>query len=199
MIIDLKREVHESTDLRQLDALLNVLVGQRCLKVEMSYGDELTLHLGEPAPYTQPHLADETQGAWVVGARASWWSLLLNDPPLLIEANGPGAGQGDRSAGQGTLPEEVEQRATPLIGDRILATRTDLYSLRRPPHVGVALFLDFRGKSRLAIIPNDGPGDEPALPDWEVFTPYRMYLTCGPGAVWSYLRSDVATPDTRSR
>ena len=88
VVIDLKTEVPGSQDLGLLAAMLDMLVGQRCLKAELSYGEELMLHLGAPVPYSHPKLADETKGSWILGTRASRWSLLLSRPPLLIASNG---------------------------------------------------------------------------------------------------------------
>jgi len=33
--------------------------------------------------------------------------------------------------------------------------------------------------------------DDSNLPYWELFTPYQMLLKVGPGAIWSYVRSDL--------
>ena len=71
VIIDLKTEVIQSRDLRLLMAMLDVLVGQRCLKIEVSYGEELMVHLGAPVAYSHPKLADEAKGSWILGTRAS--------------------------------------------------------------------------------------------------------------------------------
>jgi hypothetical protein len=190
MIIDLKQEVKGSRDFRFLEAVLGALVGQRCLKAELSYGGELMLHVGDPVPYGHPKLADELKGTWILGTRASWWSLLLNDPPFLIESSGLDPGSLEPTL----TPDEVEKRAGQLIGSTVVLAEPDLHPLRRSPHRGVALFLEFSTRSRLAVVPNGEADEENPLADWELFTPYHMYLTCGPGPVWSYLRSDVITP-----
>ncbi len=191
MIIDLKKEVRESREFHLLEAFLGTLVGQRCLKVELSYGGELMLHVGEPLPYSHPKLADEQKGGWILGSRASGWSFLLNDPPFLIESDGQGPGTVEGSAAHALDPGQVEEKVAQLIGSTIIAATLALQPLRRAPHLGVSVFIGFANRSRLVIAPNDELDEEPHLADWELFTPYGMYLRCGPGPVWSYLRSDV--------
>jgi hypothetical protein len=190
MIIDLKQEVKESRDLRFLEALLGALVGQRCLKAELSYGGELMLHVGDPVPYAHPKLADEQKGTWILGTRASWWSLLLNDPPFLIESNGLDPGPPEPTL----TPDDVEKKARQLIGSTVVLAEPDLHPVRGALHRGIALFVEFSNRSRLAVVPNGEADEENSLADWELFTPYHMYLTCGLGPVWSYLRSDMVTP-----
>lgn len=194
MIIDLKQEVKASQDIHFLQGLLHALVGQRCLKVELSYGGELMLHLGEPQPYAHPKLADETKGAWILGTRASWWRLLLNNPPLLIE-------EGDLDG------ELVEKKTGSLSGTSVVAVEPNLLPLHGvgavrhwgpgtsvpTPQSGVVLVVRFSDGSSLVVTPTGELEQEPPVADWELFTPYHMYLTCGPGPAWSYLRSDVAT------
>jgi hypothetical protein len=184
MMIELKREVAASTDFHFLEALLGLLVGQRCLKVEFSYGDELVLHVGAPTPYSHPKLADEVQGAWVLGARASAWSLLLSDPPRFIEsADRP---QADSDAWLPVTPAQIEAMVERLAGRVVIEAGP-----RNSSEPGIALTLALDEGSRLLISPGAEPASANPLADWELFTPYGMVLTCGPGATWSFLRSDV--------
>ena len=71
MIIDLGKQVTESRDSKLLNGILRMLIGLPCLKVELSYGDELTAHFGFPLAYNHPRLADEFKGAWILGTRGS--------------------------------------------------------------------------------------------------------------------------------
>ena len=194
VIIDLKNAVKESRDLRLLEAMLGALVGQHCLKVELSYGDELMVHLGAPVPYSSPKLADETKGAWILGTRTSHWNLLLSGPPLLIVTNGEPSNGLTVDAPQQTPPEEVEQKAESLMGCTVMAVKPEWPFPQASYSGGVGLVVEFSNGSRLAVIPDDGPDDGTPLADWELFTPYDMYFMCGPGPVWSYRRSDVAAP-----
>ena len=188
VVIDLKAEVKESRDLGLLAAMLDMLVGQHCLKAELSYGEELMLHLGAPVPYSHPKLADETKGSWILGTRASRWNLLLSRPPLLIASNG----RRPAEAGDGAPPEEVEKKAEPLIGCTVVIATPERHPGQTASRGGVTLVLAFSDGSRLTVIPDDEPDDATPLADWELFTPYDTYLVCGPGPVWSYRRSDVA-------
>ena len=190
VIIDLKTEVIQSRDLRLLMAMLDVLVGQRCLKIEVSYGEELMVHLGAPVAYSHPKLADEAKGSWILGTRASRWSLFLSQPPLLIASNGRLVTEVGAGSPRETPPSEVEKKAEPLIGCTVAMVKPE-WRLPTASLGGVALVLEFGDGSRLTVNPDDEPDDRTALADWELFTPYDMYLVCGPGAVWSYLRSDV--------
>ena len=192
VIIDLKSEVKQSGDLDRLESMLGALVGQRCMRVELSYGEELMLHLGTPVPYSSPKLADETKGSWILGTCASHWNLLLSGPPLLIVTGGEQSNGLTDETAQQTLPMEIERRAESLIGCAIIAVKPEWPFPQASYSGGVGLVLEFSNGSRLAILPDGGPDDGTPLADWELFTPYDMYLACGPGPVWSYLRSDVA-------
>jgi hypothetical protein len=190
IVIDLKSEVKRSADLHFLEAMLGALAGQRCLKVELSYGEELMLHLGAAVPYSNTKLADETKGSWILGTRASRWSLFLSQPPLLIASNGQPLAQATNGATPETPPEEVEKKADPLIGCTVVVVKLE-WPLSQASAGGVGLVLEFSDGSRLTVLPDDEADNKTPLADWELFTPYDMYLTCGPGPVWSYARSDV--------
>lgn len=191
IIIDLKSEVKQSSDLGRLEAMLGTLIGQRCLKVELSYGEELMLHLGTPMPYSSPKLADEAKGSWIIGTRASRWNLLLSKPPLLIASDVRAAAVAENGKPQEAAPEEVEKKAEPLIGRTVIAVKPERLPPGGPSAGGVGLTLEFGDGSRFVVIPDDHADDGTPLADWELFTPYDMYLACGPGPVWSYARSDV--------
>jgi hypothetical protein len=203
MIFDLTKPVEKSSDLAVLHALLTALLGQRCLKVDLSYGDELMLHIGEPVPYKHPKLADEQKGSWILGTRASGWRLLLNDPPVLIECGwfpdelselvGPWANDVSRTAERRrSSGEAVEQAARHLAGQTVRSVRPERFPLPTPAAAGLGLVVDFAGGSSLAVVPSPerDEGEDP-LADWELFTPFHTYLRVGPGLEWAYLRSDA--------
>jgi len=191
VIIDPKSEVKQSSDLGRLEAMLGALVGQRCLKVELSYGEELMLHLGTPVLYSSPKLADETKGSWILGTRVSRWILLLSRPPTLIASDGRVSAEADNGQTQDTPPAEVEKKAEALIGCTVVAAKPEWHSEQTALRGGVALVLEFSDGSRLAVMPDDEADDGTPLADWELFTPYDTYLACGRGPVWSYRRSDA--------
>jgi hypothetical protein len=179
-----------SRNLKYLEAFLDILVGQRVLKIDFSYGGELMLHVGEPLPYSHPGLAAEKKGSWILGTRASWWSLVLNDPPSLL-SNRLSDEQDEQGEGQIIPAEEFEKRASRLAATAITAATPQPRPLGKSVGLGIALFVELSDKSRLVVLPNVEPDEEPKLADWELFTPYHTYLTCGPGLAWSYLRSDI--------
>jgi len=170
--------------------MLDVLLGQRCLRLELAYPGELVLHAGDPLAYSPPSPSGQKKGSWRLGMLASWWRLVLADPPYIIRTEPI---QPDQAGESSTNPREVEDKASQLIGMTIVAVEPTLYPLRREPHIGIGLLVGFSNGSRLAVIPNDEAdedNDDP-LPDWELFTPFHMYLKVGPGWTWSYLRSYV--------
>jgi hypothetical protein len=192
IVIDLKSEVQRSADLHLLDGMLRALLGQRCLKVELSYGEELMLHFGDPVPCSSAALADETKGAWILGTRASRWTLMLHDPPVLIASDSPPFADEESANEQETSSQDVEKRAEPLIGRNIVTAKAQCLFPEIPGCSSLALLLGFSDGSHLLVLPDDEAEEVTPLADWELFTPYDMYLACGPGPVWSYQRSDVA-------
>ncbi|MBY0522600.1 MAG: hypothetical protein K2R98_04355 [Gemmataceae bacterium] len=200
MIFDLTHTVEKSDDLHVLSALMTALLGQPCLKVDLSYGDEFMLHVGSPVAYRHPKLANETKGAWILGTRASSWRLLLTNPPLLIEHAMPDLFSPPMSAypvrmGNATVKssEEVEKNARPLSGKIISGVHLIHWPVPAPMDVGIGFSVDFVGEANLVVLPSPEPdeGDDPVA-DWELFTPYHTYLRVGPGLTWSYVRSDLA-------
>ena len=86
----------------------------------------------------------------------------------------------------------MEKKAEPLIGCTVTAVKPEWHVPQTASRGGVALVLQLSDGSRLSVIPDDEPDDGTPLADWELFTPYDMFLACGPGPVWSYRRSDVS-------
>ena len=123
---------------------------------------------------------------------ASRWNLLLSEPRLLIASNVRPPAVTENGMPHEAAPEEVEKKAAPLIGRTVITVKPEWIPPGGPPAGGVGLTLEFGDGSRFVVIPDDQADDGTPLADWELFTPYDMYLVCGPGPVWSYLRSDVA-------
>jgi hypothetical protein len=200
MIVDLSKPVRAATDGEQLKSLVTSIIGQRCLKADLSYGAELMLHLGDPVSYGNKRILDEQKGSWILGTRASSWRLLLTAPPMVIACGWP--------AEPGTLPrplsgEEVENLTRGLAGQVIHDVTLAKWPLPTPVGVGIGVVVKFSGGADLVIVPSsETDGDDDPLPDWELFTPFHMYLRVGPGTVWSYLPSNVvekATPVARNQ
>jgi hypothetical protein len=195
MFFDLTKAVEASTDRAVLFELLTALVGQRCLKADLSYGEELMLHFGDPVPYAHPKMVDEQKGSWILGSRASSWRILLNDPPAIISSGWP-LEQGESFGSPTEVPvisgEEAEGHARQLAGKTVNAIRPfKVVRLPTPVGVGVGLVVEFSDGSDVTIVPSPEVDDSDApVADWELFTPFHTYLRVGPGLVWSYLRSD---------
>ena len=88
---------------------------------------------------------------------------------------------------------EIEKNAWQLSGKTVLSVVPITFPMAAVGE-GVGLIVEFAGGSSLAVVPNPEPepeGTPDPVADWELFTPFHTYLTVGPGAVWSYLRSDV--------
>src|SRR6185437_16292913 len=73
-----------SEDLDELRPLLWRVVGKPFLFFWASYGDELTLHLGEAVPYPNPRMKGQKKGSYIVASRASSWILEPGMPPGLL-------------------------------------------------------------------------------------------------------------------
>jgi hypothetical protein len=67
--------VRAPEDLAEVDAILGGLRGVRCWRARLSYGDELMLDLGERRDYDSPLMAGQQRGEWVLGLRASAWTV----------------------------------------------------------------------------------------------------------------------------
>lgn len=74
--------VREPEDLHELEAILDALRGVPCWRARWSYGDELVLDLGGERPYDSPLLASATRGEWMLGTRASEWSVAGPDEDI---------------------------------------------------------------------------------------------------------------------
>jgi hypothetical protein len=191
--IDLKETERDSSDLARLASMLEVLAGQRCLKVDFDYGPELMLHVGTPIPYSHPRLKGEQKGSWILGTRASRWQLLLGGSGLLIQTGPPEpflplmppTGVDVRPIS----PEEVEKKTGLLSGFLILSASP--FPTQSKKGMGFGVAIEFGDGSRLLVVPTEEPDDprEP-LADWELFTPFHTYLRVGPGVIWSKLPSN---------
>jgi len=179
-----------SEDREEIRSLLNRLVGKPFLFFKVSYGDELTIHLGELVPYLSPKMKDHKKGAYIVALRASAWVLESGLEPGLLYTSG------DRltlraSSRVTTLDwEEIESR--PIIRPRAIVI--DIIFEATPAEL--ILGLRFSDGSILMILPDRSAdpkddGEEP-LTDWEVFMPRHRVLKAGPGPFWSY--TDSRTP-----
>ena len=189
-MIDLKDVQPSSTDLRELRWLLRQLIAEPFLFFRVSYGDELTLHLGAPRESSghDPRMQHRRRGSYVVGARASAWFLRAASPLLLI-----GVEDGETDAPARLKKLDVKDLES---GEFIRPGAALVDATAIPTPLGFALLLSFSDGSVLRIVPSPSRGDEDGdeeVADWEVFTPHDRYLRAGPGLRWAYLPSDGKT------
>jgi hypothetical protein len=171
--LELQKELKHSTDAKMLAVLLQTLHGRSCLKAELSYGDELTLHFGVPLPYSSPKLSDELRGAWILGTRGSKWQI----------GNEKSRVQSD------DYPTEFTLAALPIVGQTVISARVKTITIPAAQELAIQL----SNGVHIFVTPTPPDADDGDLPDWELFMPWGMYLAYGPGEQWSYRSSTTPT------
>jgi hypothetical protein len=168
-------EIRASRDLGKLALLAGKLQGEKCLRAELSYGDELVLHFGEPRPYRHPKLQGQVRGSWVLETFATPWMLLQvpGRPNLLF---------GVLPTGSVPVPrDDVEASLVTLQGASVSEVRVTDCDVNLRFDTGAI----WTTLARYAEPDLD-------LPLWELLTPDRMYLKVWgqPAPMWSWLPSD---------
>lgn len=179
--IDLTGIVKQSSDLVALRAYVQQLVGQPFLHFRFSYGDELTVHLGEPQEYVSPKMQHLTKGSYIICARGSQWFLKsLEKAEVLV-----GAKEGNSKVDLGSLTKKLdcELAAAQVANVDVLAIETPANN-----NIAYGLSLTFSNETVFSIHPTSHESDD-IIADWEVFTPHGRYLRVGPGCIWSYIES----------
>lgn len=161
MASNLINKVTTAKDLEPLQEIINRAIGQVCWRANLSYGDELSLHMGKRLPYAQKSMSGKEKGEWILGTRATAWSL---------ECAGAIIATSDEEAAS------LKPKIQALEQARIAALETSYSEL------GLAIMFD--NGCKLTLFPK--PEEDTRLPYWEWFAPSRMLLKVGPGAVWSY-------------
>ncbi|MDJ1181918.1 hypothetical protein [Roseofilum casamattae] len=161
MVSNLINKVTTAKDLEPLQEIINRAIGEVCWRANLGYGDELSLHMGKRLPYAQKSMSGKEKGEWILGTRATAWSL--------------------ERAGEiiATFDEEatsLKQKIQILEQAQITALETSYSEL--------GLAIEFDNECKLTLFPK--PEADTRLPYWEWFAPSRMLLKVGPGAVWSY-------------
>jgi hypothetical protein len=165
MTTNIVKQVTQATDLEQLREIISGVIGEICWRASLSYGDELSLHIGARIPYSQKSLAGKEKGEWILGTRGSLWKLDSVSETLTTSED---------------APEIIRQKAHAIEGTTITSFETSYPEL--------ALTITFDNGCKLALMPS--PEDDFDLPYWEMFTPHGMILKVGPSTMWSYTRSD---------
>jgi hypothetical protein len=186
----------KSTDPDLLQAYLQQLVGQPFLQFRFSYGDELSLHFGQPRAYDSPRMKHLLKGSYILGTRASHWYLRSASPTRLVL--GCGAEQGPPGPDlQPLTKQDLETADLVKPGARIVLAAAFPITFPGTAAIGFGLSLLLSDGSSFLITPEALAASQPeeeALADWELFTPYERYLRVGPGVEWSYLPSRHPAP-----
>lgn len=159
------KDIIKPSDLNQLLQRMNGLIGETCWKANLSYGDELTLHIGEKIPYSQKSMAGKEKGAWIVGTRATQWQLDYLGK-VVVSSNHD--------------PEIVKSKINIIKENTITNVKISYPNL--------ILTISFGNECDLILFPDKEDID---LPYWEVFTPDQMVIKVGPGAIWSIKSSNT--------
>jgi hypothetical protein len=195
-MIDLDDVQPRSEDPDELGFLLRQLIGKPFLFFRESYGEELTLHLGERISYNNPRMAKNHRGSYLIAARASAWFLAsganegiyyTSDNLISRKATGPV---------RYLELSEIEKREIATPGSVVVNIAAIPSGL-----TGFVLNVTLSDKTGFLILPIEGTinesdttdvDDEMQLSDWEIYMPRHRVLKAGPGQYWSYL-------DTRTK
>jgi hypothetical protein len=190
-VVDFRAARRRSSDHCELRAYLQQLVGQPFLLIRFSYGDEFTLHLGQPREYRSSKLSHLTKGSYVIGARASSWFLKAHRPPSVIIGTAQPMSKAAKHL-KPLKPELLEASKLLRLGARIVCVDAITLGTGRRSAYGFGLSVLFEDETSLLILPSPTPRQRQRssqIADWEVFTPYDRYCRVGPGLHWSYLPS----------
>ena len=178
--IDLTRLRSNSSDIADLRAVLQQLVGQPFLALRISYGDELQVHLGEPRT-PRRHRSGKVVGSYIIGTRASAWTFRSGTRAWRMAT---------RTDARGAIADiRTIERA-----DRVSPGATVTHLMVPDATDRITLALTWSDQSTvdvLSSVPESMTKDEddPPLADWEIFTPNQRLVTVGPGRVWALLDS----------
>lgn len=195
--VDLSVVETKSADSHLLQTYLQQLVGQPFLHFRFSYGDELSLHFGQPRPYSTPKLKHLVKGSYILGTRASRWFLRSESPPIIVlgtkdfEPHDP-SGLTPLSKAELERSEVIQRGARIVLATPVPFTLPPSEVFPGTPVFGYGLSLYLSDGSSIVIAPEwepIPPHSDQEIADWELFTPYERYLRVGPGEWWSYLPS----------
>lgn len=165
MTANIVKNVTQATDLQQLSKITSEVLGKICWRANLSYGDELSLHIGARIPYSQKAMAGKEKGEWILGTRLTAWRIDCASETIATSSD---------------EPQIIRQKVKAIENTTITTIETSYPNL--------ALTVTFSNKCQLILIPETF--DDSNLPYWELFAPYRMLLKVEPGAMWSYTRSN---------
>ena len=159
MTTNLVQQVRKPTDLEQLREITTKVIGEKCWRANLSYGDELSLHIGARLPYSQKSMTGKEKGSWILGTRGTAWKIDNLSETLVTSED---------------EPETIRQKISAIEDNIITALETSYPEL--------SLVVTFANGYKLRLFPS--ADEDFDLPHWELFTPYRTVLKVGPGAMW---------------
>jgi hypothetical protein len=192
-LIDLHQPAQSGkATIQRLHECLLPLVGEPFQLLRVSYGDEVTLHLGPLRAARSPKVKHQ-YGSYIISLRASSWIAKSTVGKVLFslsESTHPAAVFGDEMT-------NAELEAQPLIQPGSLLLSALPFLIREPESIG--LQLHWSDGSTIFIQPNNEvefsppqPEDLPAIADWEVTMP-AGHLSVGPGPHWEYVPERTTT------
>ncbi len=168
MTTNLVKNITRLSDLEPLTQIINGLIGETCWKASLSYGDELTLHIGERIPYSQKSMIGKEKGAWILGTQATQWQI--DSPSETVVTSEDDS-------------EIIKQRVVVIKDSTIAAIEINYQNL--------GLTVALNNEYKLILLPNHEDYENGVdLPYWEIFTPHQMVLKVGLRATWSYSSSN---------
>jgi hypothetical protein len=159
MTTNLVQQVSKPTDLEQLREITKGVIGKKCWRANLSYGDELSLHIGARLPYSQKSMTGKEKGAWILGTRGTAWKVEYLSETLV------------------TSEDELE-----TIRQKIHAIEDNIITSLETSYPELGLIVMFGNGYKLRLFPS--AEEDFDLPHWELFTPYRTVLKVSPGAMW---------------
>ncbi|MCU0705953.1 MAG: hypothetical protein MUF18_18455 [Fimbriiglobus sp.] len=193
--IDYRKSVEpKKDDFGHLSGIARQLVGERVLFGCLSYPRELTIHFGTPITVKGPRGRTWSKGTYTLTTIGAVWEVKsakqgkrVADFSRLERANSVSHG------GDQFTEEQVEEFLSEIGGATVHDVTLAL------TEIGVRLDVVFSDGSYVAVFPTTTHleiGTKPEYdfmvdpPDWELFTPYGLFLKVGPGRQWSYQPSN---------
>lgn len=157
----------QESDLRELEAYIQKMMGQTCSKARLSYGDELQLHFGIMTPSTRKTLSHIKNGQWMLGARASDWII--------------------SSSGKAIVSSKDDLS---LVKKKIHCIENSVAISFKIGYPTLDLTIEFSNEIQLHIMPDESHDEFSDLALWELFTLDTMYLGVWKNRTWVYMRAD---------
>jgi hypothetical protein len=154
MTTSLVQSVTNPADIDQLKEIVKAIIGERCWRAQLSYGDELTLHFGAKVPYSQRSMAGQYKGSWILGTRATAWRLDCAQESWVTS----------------------EDRLN-VIREKIQAIANTTVTGFEPTYPDLGLHVMFDKRYQLTLLPKEK--EENDLPHWELFFPDQLSIQVG--------------------